>query len=316
MMTATFFLPSVKISTHFNVYSSPKDALRKIKSSHPLQRIHARIIKPADTIEFDHTSTEETVIHINLHSLHEEIYNAERFNDVTVMIIDYHMNEMNGIELCKQLQYHPAKKILLTGGIDNERVAIQAFNDGAIHRFINKSDPNFIEKLNQAITSSKETYFRDISAQLLQHLPSSIVNILQHPSHINLTRQLRDQHAIIEQYILDMNGSTLMLDAKGNSILLIIKSEADMANYCNIAEDQEAPEKYIKGLAGRSILPFFFTKDDYHLTTSEWNDCFHICKAIPGMSKYYYSVIEDTDGRYIRKKEINPYTEHQQECMN
>lgn len=299
-----------------NTYSSPKDALKTIKATHPLQRIRSRIIKPADKEELDHTSADETVIHINLHSLHEEIYNPERFDDISVMIVDYHMNEMNGIELCKQLQHHPAKKILLTGGVDNERIAIQAFNDGVIHRFINKSDPNFIKKLNQAITSSKEAYFRDIGAQLLQHIPSSIVNILQHPSYINLTRQIRDQHTIIEQYILDMNGSTLMLDEKGNTLLLIIKSELDIANYCNIAEDQEAPEKFIKGLANRSILPFFFTDYDYHRITSEWDDCFHACQLVPGMSKYYYSIIEDTNGRYVRKDQIKPYIEHLQEFMS
>ena len=86
-----------------------------------------------------------------MRGLHEEIYNKDRFNDVSVIIVDYYMDEMNGIEVCETLSKHPAKKILLTGGADKENIAIDAFNKGIIHRFINKTDPDFPSQIRQAI---------------------------------------------------------------------------------------------------------------------------------------------------------------------
>src|SRR5206468_8133381 len=99
-----------------------------------------------------------------------EIYSSARFRDVSVVIIDYHMQEINGIDVCKELINHPSKKILLTGSPDKDKIAIDSFNSGIIHRFINKADPDFLPQLKQAIAQLKETYFRDLSIKILPNI--------------------------------------------------------------------------------------------------------------------------------------------------
>lgn len=143
-------------------YSSPNKVINLLQQQNPFQRIIKRTLS-----SLPHENTDNVSLRINLRKLHEEIYSAERFQDVAVMIVDYHMGDINGIEVCEKLSHHPSKKILLTGGVDKDKIAIDAFNKNIIHRFINKSDPNFVILLKQAVSVLKESYFRELTANIL-----------------------------------------------------------------------------------------------------------------------------------------------------
>jgi len=263
-------------------YSSPKKAIATLRSQRPFKRIQSRVLK-ATTAHENNKSPEDHAVRFNLHGLHEEIYNKDRFQDVSVIIVDYHMGDVSGIDVCEALTNHPAKKILLTGGTDKETIAIEAFNKGIIHRFINKSDVNFPIKLKQAISVLKEAYFRDLSSSVL---PKSVDF---HPSLVNFSRSIQDQHEAIEYYMLDPLGSTLMLDASGEAAWIVIEHKSDMMNLEVLANDQEAPGHLIQDIANGSIMPFFFSENDYQTDASEWEKICYPAQALPGVKDYYYA---------------------------
>ena len=64
----------------------------------------------------------------------------ERHQEISIIIVDYKMSDVNGIELCRQLRSLPMKKILLTGEADEQK-AVAAFNEGIIDCFISKTSP-------------------------------------------------------------------------------------------------------------------------------------------------------------------------------
>jgi len=244
-------------------YSSPANAIQALSKNNPFQRIRSRVVKEAPIAEESESAPEDHAIVFNIRSLHEEIYNGNRFHDVSVLIIDYYMDDMSGIEVCEALSHHPAKKILLTGGADKEKLAIEAFNKGIIHRFISKSDMQFPTKLKQAIHVLKEAYFRDLTTTLLPHISTISKTISQYPPYINFIQNVLAQFNAIEYYMVETTGSYLMLDANGNTCWLILKDETEMKNFEKLAYEMEAPKHLIKGISERSLMPFFLSDDDY-----------------------------------------------------
>jgi CheY-like chemotaxis protein len=77
------------------------------------------------------------------------------------LIVDYNMPGMTGLDLVKELDDCPARRVLLTGVADAE-VAVRAFNQGLIQKFIPKSTPN----LNREITNSANEMHRSVCEHL------------------------------------------------------------------------------------------------------------------------------------------------------
>lgn len=84
-----------------------------------------------------------------------------RFGLTSVLMIDYSMPSLNGIDLIKRLGLWPGRKILLTGEAD-ARVAIAAFNEGLIQKFI----PKDTNQLYRVLKSSCS----DLHAQVCEHI--------------------------------------------------------------------------------------------------------------------------------------------------
>lgn len=270
-----------------SLYSSANKAIEFLKNQQPFKRIQSRILNSGVAPESIKLNPEDQAFLLNIRALHNEIYSEDRFKDVSVLIVDYHMKELNGIEVCEALSNHPAKKILLTGGDDKEKVAIEAFNKGVIHRFISKSDSNFPNLLKQAILMLKESYFRDLTSTLL---PYTAANVLNHPSYINFTRKLQYQFSAIEHYQLDFTGSSILLDAAGTPTWFIVNQDSEINNFKNLALNQDADSKVLQTLTSREKIPFFFSDADFQEPVSEWDKCLYPAQPFPGINDYYYSI--------------------------
>ncbi len=72
-----------------------------------------------------------------------------RFDDLSVLVVDYAMPEMTGIEFCAQFRGHRVKKMLLTGAEERD-VVFDAFNQGIIDHFVAKNDDALVDHLADA----------------------------------------------------------------------------------------------------------------------------------------------------------------------
>lgn len=291
-------------------FTSPQDAITKLKSNTPLSRLQERIIKTGVRMPDCDSTPEDHTVSYNLHNLHEEIYNKKRFTDVSVIIVDYYMGETNGINVCEALKAHPAKKILLTGGADKESLAIDAFNKGIIHKFISKSDKDLLIKLSQAIHTLKDAYFHDLSQALLPCSASMRKNPFKYPVFNNFLHDLKNKTNSIEYYMVDIAGTCLMLDENGILTWLVIKHESDMQGFEKLASDMEAPNHLFQGVAERLLMPFFFSEEDYQHPASMWNQFFYPCQPMAGTNDYYYTIFRGGQNQHIDKDRIIPYTVH------
>ncbi len=105
------------------------------------------------------------IIDLDIPAIHREIYNSKRFLENTVLVIDYAMPVMHGMEVCKELSHLPIKKLMLTGEAD-DKLAVQAFNQKLINKFIRKGGPPTV------VASAISNYKRNI---LLIYQPSLLM---------------------------------------------------------------------------------------------------------------------------------------------
>lgn len=178
-----------------------------------------------------------------------------------------------------------------------------------IHKFISKNDPALSRILRQAINILTESYFTDLSRQLL---PLYLDNdhILHNQNYVNFVRNLQLNYDAIELYLLDTSGSCLFLTKSGNPIWLIIKHSDELANYEQIALDQDANNELLISLSQRTKIPFFFCEKDYETSPHDWNKYLYPARPLPGIPGYYYAMHEGHIRDNLNRKKIYSYIQY------
>ena len=179
-------------------------------------------------------------VEFDLTPITETLYSEQRFAEVSVAIIDYDMPSMDGLEMCRQLEGHAIRKILLTGKAD-ESDAIRAFNEGLIDHFIAKSSPNAIESLLDTIRRFQDDYFRRVSRPLIPALGPQVRGFLSDRGFVAYFRQLMAQRGWVEYYLDPVAPGLLCLDAAGHPTLVMIGDSEYLGRCANRAQRQ-APE--------------------------------------------------------------------------
>ncbi|MGD9153714.1 MAG: response regulator, partial [Gammaproteobacteria bacterium] len=194
--------------------------------------------------ELEYSNVEHSVVDVDVMGIHKVIYDPKRFAMKTVVVVDYSMPDMNGLEVCKALQGLPLKFIMLTGKAEPE-TAIKAFNEGLIHRFVKKETLNFAEKLQAAIVEMQKQKFYEVSEPIIKMIASSSISCLNDSVFIEFFNKFCEKNKIVEYYLVNESGCFLLLDAEGNVSWFVIKNEKEMTDYQDIAEANLAPQSII-----------------------------------------------------------------------
>ncbi len=304
------FLNELQASLNDNIpceyYSEPQKLVNFFKEYQPDHFTNT-------CVTFDEDSAQHNLIvrQVSLNDIHKEIYNSDRFKQISLLVADYAMPGYNGLECCDAIKDKFIQKILLTGEAQND-LAVEAFNERRINKFIQKSTPNLMQTLNAAIQELQLNYFLGLSDSLrgnfkdgLEHL----LTVLDDPAFVKFFYDLCSSKQIIEYYILDNQGSFLLFDDKANPFWLLLKDETEMNNLFLHAETEEAPAVVQDGLRKRSHIPYFHTKADLQTPPSQWNKYFYPAQQLVGQQHYYYSLLTDAPFNDLNFKEIK--TVHQ-----
>jgi len=277
---------SVTLDKHlaYYLYDKPFEAL---------QRINERQ-KPSSFINKCITYSDSCIINmdINVGDIYKEVLNPERFCAISVVVIDYAMPSMNGLEFCQRIQKSPVKKIMLTGEAD-ERLAVEAFNNGIIDKFLRKGTIGLSENLNVAIRELQQDYFKDLSKDVFDGLvndPSENYGCLLDPKFINFFNNFCRQNKVAEFYLLEGTGSFLLVDYNGCCNLLLVKTAKTLDEYYEAARDDGAPDSVLDELKTYRKLPYFgIGKNFWDVKGSEWKNYLHEVNNFEGKEVYYYS---------------------------
>ena len=284
------FLDAIALELHaherdMHFISSPDEAKQLILNSNENISSPEGIKEDGGVLDSDNTSLIHNIINV--------LYDSSRFDRVAVLVVDYSMPEINGIDFCKQLGNIPIFKILLTAEADSD-IAINAFNDGLIDKFILKTHPNLIEKLKEYISDLTNKYFTDSSRDFLSTGKKSLKSLLDNELFSEVfNRVLRNTNAV-EYYLVDHLGSFLFLTKSGDPTWLLISNQEKINEQANLLSDYNFPEDLITKLKNKEKILFLFSEKEHKEDLTEWKKYIYESKKLDDI--YNYAVV---DGRLV-----------------
>jgi CheY-like chemotaxis protein len=274
----------------YRIFDSPEKALDCIQQ----KRCELELLSQSCLSEYTEAKncplTNHT-INLDLAAIHAEVYNPKRFSEISVVIVDYAMPSMNGLDFCRQIEDTHIKKILLTGQAD-EKLAIEAFNQGLIHRYIKKSDPNVAALITKGIHELQLQYFQSMSDMVVRMLSVTSPSCLRDKEFAQQFWNICREKGIVEFYLADNSGSFLMLDDDANISFLIVKNEADMCLHYDLALDNGASEEVLDQLMNREKIPCFWQSNSLSPQWNEWSNCLVPAQKYISDEKYYYAYVQ------------------------
>lgn len=227
-------------------------------------------------------------INVDLHKIRSLIYNKDKYKLPSVVIVDHDMPGISGIDFCEKLKKYPIKVIMLTG-VAKEREAIDAFNRGIIDKFIFKSQKDVFEQLDHSINELNMQYFKSVSDYIINNISNSTASFLNSINFNRFLLQLMIKKNIVEYYLVDPDGSFLLLNNEGKLLWLVVQTPNKAETIINIAKDLGADLEVINALEDKSKICAFFSDNDFNRSIHDWNKMLVNAKFEDNI---YYSLIE------------------------
>lgn len=221
-------------------------------------------------------------------ALQQLMNDQNKYNEVTTLILDYKMPEMDGFELARQLQNFLIPTILLTGNKD-ENKTIEGFNENLIQRFVLKGDAQFSAKLLKYLKELSEQFFQKISSSLLAYLETDHKLPLSDPSFIDFFETYIQENAITEYYLIDKQGSFLCKNQEGHESYLVVHTENSIQNWLEIyGEENKLTKEIILDIQSFRKIPFFgLGKEAFDVDQSEWCKHLYVPQVVEGRQRYF-----------------------------
>ncbi|MDX1490880.1 MAG: response regulator [Pseudohongiellaceae bacterium] len=296
----------------YRLFQSANQALEHVNNSNQHIEMVRRCYSSYKTGPFE----SDTLNHIDINEIYKEVYNLERFSTPSVVVVDYSMPEMNGLEYCMNLSNPYVKKILLTGQADTD-LAVQAFNDGLIDQYISKKDQNLQAKLNRSISNLQQHYFsrtfKLITDPVIANNQSRFIN---NPDFVNFFRDILLRDNIAEYYLIDEPYTGFfMLNENGTPSILLIMSAIQLENHISACIDVGAQESLIKALKAGELIPLFKSAEsDAQLEANVqegWQEHYIQCQKISDRAPYYCAQLSADEALKLlpnfEEKRVVPY---------
>lgn len=271
-------------------YSSAKECLAFLseqRSRIPLdRRCFSYYQQPRDSMQ-------NRVIRFDLTLIEQEISNPERFHDISVVVVDYDMPEMTGLEFCERIRNHRIKKILLTGVAD-EKVAVEAFNAGIIDHFMMKSDPQITPRINKAIRDLQKRYFSEVSSLIQSTLALEAPDFLYDQNFITFFFDIVRKNKVVEYYYVEDPHGFLMVSEQGKLWRLIVQSDADLERAIFRIKALSPPQWVMRGISTRKLAPWLWaTPDDFdHGEIFPWEEYMHKTTQVTGSETWHCALVD------------------------
>jgi len=263
------------------MFDKPHKGLEYINADTYRQELVERLVVPNDEEEFCYQS--DAIAH--------ELFNQKRYDQISVLVVDYDMPGMTGLEVCERIHNPFVKKILLTGAAD-ESLAIDAFNKGLIYQFIRKQDPQFIEKLQEAIKTAQQQYFQEIS-----ELPVRIMaarydsTALVDPAFKAHFDNIVNKHRIVEYYLVEAMGNFIMIDDQRKIHCLMTLDEGLVEVYLNCKSSETLSAEQITAIEQKKVVPCYYDPfNQFGFENPQLGQYLHKPTVVQGAQRPYYCV--------------------------
>ncbi|GHU11696.1 hypothetical protein FACS189449_03700 [Alphaproteobacteria bacterium] len=270
----------------FKTFADPLMAVDYVNEMSSTNRLdYADLIRDGEESMSDWKS-----ILLNINCLHREIYNPYRFSRVSAVVSDYLMHGIDGIEMCSRISNKNIQRILLTG-IADEKIAVNAFNDGKIDQFVKKVTNDFEEEIRNSITGSVYKYFQGHTENVTKNLSVLGKSHLEDPIFADFFFSKCFVNGIVEYYMLDTFGSYLLMDEYGKVSTLSVLTEHEMCRLIEIGiESDEIASDVLNKLQSRKYMLISHERTGLLPPVSEWSEYLREVNCLDGYQTYYVTL--------------------------
>lgn len=236
-------------------YTAPTLALERLANSGQDAAALSRFIGHyGDRPEDSNSDKADRLVLLRYSEVMRYAASPSRYDMISVVISDYSMPEMTGIDFFRKLKNSNVKKILLTGKAD-EKIAVEAFNEDIIDGFLLKQDQNIADKLGDMVLQLHRGYIRENSSILIEMLRASQENLFEEPEIADLMAEVKDIFDYIEYYFITEPRGFILRDAKGRAKTLRIESKKTLGEIADIFEDQFGPSPMSEAIRAAAVIP-------------------------------------------------------------
>lgn len=227
-------------------------------------------------------------ISLDLEKIYNFSKNSEKPNFSIVVISDYDMLKMNGIQLFEKLAKTSVMRMLLTGKADL-KLTLDAFNRGLVDKFLIKNTDKMIDEIIMNVKACQRSFFSKISYPILTRLNIPIDSLInQNEFAFNFSEIIRNND-VSEYYLIDTMGSFLLKDKAGKLKYFICMLERQFDDYLAFANTSRASSKVLDGLKNRTHAPVFLSEENGKLPAKDWEKILYPFEKKEG---YYFCFIE------------------------
>lgn len=242
------------------------------------------------------------LLEIDTEALYREMYSADRFSQVSVVLVDYAMPQMNGIDFCRHISDPHIKKILFTG-VATEAVAVDAFNNGIIDQYIRKHEHAVYDRLNTTIRQFQRDYIHDLFVAASDVLPLSIPTSLRDSALATLIDKLRRTQGLVEYYFTKKPLGFFFAKIDGTIKRVVIQTVSECRTQAERMEAAGAPKPLTRRVSRGEII----VDPEIDLSglkqADEWMARNAHAENMPGREQRYWAVFDVTaNGQAARTK--------------
>lgn len=187
--------------------------------------------------QLENIETGDDLILVDASRLEQASRSADRYQIISVAIVDQIMPRILGTEFCQQIRDTGIKTILLTGKMtDPETIA--AFNDGLIDGYVSKSDPQAMSKIQAMVKTLHHQYVSDKFRHVTSAFEVSHRQILGHFAVKTILQLAKDRFDYSEYFYVPSAPGFLLSKADGTQTFCLIGPEAEQRELADVlAED-------------------------------------------------------------------------------
>lgn len=266
---------------NFSSYNSPYKALNYLREYQPTLTKSSLIHK--DLVDSDSSAQS---ISINIDKLKKLFLNPPH-QDISVLLVDYHMPEMQGIDFLKQISHLPIKKALITGENDY-KIAVDAFNEGIVDAYLRKNDPNFTQKIQNIVSALEWKYFVELSSLIYE---ISDFNFLTNEDVILTFKKFINEHDINSFCLTNIQGNFIAQSSHKKQKHFILRDKMQLQELAKIAEEDGGSIETIENLKHGKVIPFFDCHDYWEIPANEWDKYLHLANDLTMDSSLVWAAI-------------------------
>ncbi len=269
----------------FKLFDDPHEGLVYIESQFRLSNNFSK----STPLRPDIHSPQKLVLPQN--QICQKLNTLNRFAEPSVVIVDFSMPNLNGLDLCSQITSPNCKKVLLTG-VANEKQAIHALNSDLIDFYIGKNEEDLSNRLNAIVNTLNLRHFMDLIP--ISHHDAMIQTPFIFDSEFaDYFEQVCDDLNVVEYYYVTNPGGFLLIDKLGNMKRLIVQTQQDYEQSLNDIIARGAPDECIEQLKQTTLMPFFQDEDGVFQASylADWQQHTYPVTVVEGKEPYLCALV-------------------------